>query len=236
MPNTWNLRFLFLLYVCYCFVMSTVFQAFFVSYLVEPGYGKRIETFEELVHSSLDYGYNEVLELGLTTTNYKEHRRFSRERRVNCTDMKKCLERIVINSDLCTVSTPEFTQFLTSEIGVEDVNKYLCSLEENLATVGAVYVLRNGSPFLNRINTLMRRVLEGGLLERYWNELKWITNLRSKKTAGNDNLYTEFSLSHLRPAFSVLLFGYVLSALGLLVEVITSFCTKCACVNCVMDS
>jgi len=36
LPTTSILRIFFLLYVCYCFAISTVFQAFFVSYLVEP--------------------------------------------------------------------------------------------------------------------------------------------------------------------------------------------------------
>jgi hypothetical protein len=41
-PSYWNFRILFLVYVCYCFAMNTVFQAFFISYLVEPGYVKEI--------------------------------------------------------------------------------------------------------------------------------------------------------------------------------------------------
>ena len=52
-PKTWTFRFVLLVYVYYCFAMSTVFQAFFTSYLVEPGYGKKFETFEDLLHSNL---------------------------------------------------------------------------------------------------------------------------------------------------------------------------------------
>jgi len=36
MSRSWKLRIYFLIYVCYCFAMSTVFQGFFVSYFVEP--------------------------------------------------------------------------------------------------------------------------------------------------------------------------------------------------------
>ena len=43
-PNTWKNRLIFLLYVYYSFAMSTVFQAFSISYLLEPGYGKKYET------------------------------------------------------------------------------------------------------------------------------------------------------------------------------------------------
>jgi hypothetical protein len=48
LPRTWKLGILFPIYVCYCFAISTVFQEFFVSYLVEPGYGEKIEIFQEI--------------------------------------------------------------------------------------------------------------------------------------------------------------------------------------------
>jgi hypothetical protein len=55
-PTIWKQRNFFLFYVCYCFSMSTVFQAFFVFYLVEPGYEKGIETFEELQYLASKFG------------------------------------------------------------------------------------------------------------------------------------------------------------------------------------
>jgi hypothetical protein len=39
-PTTSTLRYFFFLYVCFCFAIITVFQALFVSYLVEPKYEK----------------------------------------------------------------------------------------------------------------------------------------------------------------------------------------------------
>ena len=59
-PTNSSLRFFFFLYVCFCFAISTIFQAFFVSYLVEPNYEKKIETFDELLESDLVYGYNQI--------------------------------------------------------------------------------------------------------------------------------------------------------------------------------
>ena len=52
-PTNSRLRIFFFLYVCFCFAISTVFQAFFVSYLVEPMYEKKIETFDELLSSDV---------------------------------------------------------------------------------------------------------------------------------------------------------------------------------------
>jgi hypothetical protein len=208
--------------------MSTVFQAFFTSYLVEPGYGKKFETFDELLSSSVAYGYNDVAEFGMASTSYKEHERFPYSRRQECNDMKECMKRIANQSQLCTISGSQVSQYLASEMGIRDSSQYLCSLEENLVTSGLTSLLRNGSPFLNRLNALTRRSLEGGLLERYWAQLLWITNLRSKVRFldhGND-LYFVFSLSNLRPAFTVLAFGCLLSSVVFLAEIFVKWIPK----------
>ncbi|GFG37981.1 hypothetical protein Cfor_03862, partial [Coptotermes formosanus] len=220
-PNTWKFRFLFLVYVCYCFAMSTVFQAFFISYLVEPGYGKKFETFDELLNSSVIYGYNDVLEIGFASTSYEEHRKFPPSRRQSCNDIMECAERIANNAEMCTILVPQFCEYLATEIGIQDVSKYLCTLEENVFTIGLISVLSNGSPFLNRLNVLTRRSQEGGLLGRYWAQLIWITKLRSKMRIVDDknNAYFVFSLSHLSPAFCVLAFGYVISSAVFFAEI-----------------
>jgi hypothetical protein len=221
MPNTWNLRCLFLLYVCYCFAMSTVFQAFFFSYLVQPGYGKRFETLDEVLHSNVFYGYNELDEIIMDMAGYKEHRRFPSSRRVDCSDMMKCLQRIVTDADLCTLSASPFIQYLSNQMGIHDATKYLCALEEYMVTTGFISVFRNGSPHLNRFNTLTVQVLEAGLLDRYWTELIWNVRLRSEKRIDDDdeNMYFVFSLSHISPAFFVLMLGCVFSAVVFLSEI-----------------
>ena len=227
-PNNWTFRFLFFVYVCYCFAMSTVFQAFFTSYLVEPGYGKKFETFDELLNSSMTYGYNDAAEILMATMPYKEHERFPYSRRQNCNDMKECMKRIANHSQLCTLSIKQVSHYLASEMGIRDSSQYLCNLEENLVATGLISVLRNGSPFLNRLNILARRSTEGGLLDRYWTQLLWKTNLRSKVRFLDDknDLYFVFSLSHLSPAFSVLAFGCLLSSVVFLAEVSVKWIPK----------
>jgi hypothetical protein len=227
-PNTWKFRFLFLVYVCYCFAMSTVFQAFFISYLVEPGYGKKFETFDELLNSSVPYGYNDVLEAGLGSTSYEGHRKFPSSRRQDCNDIMECAKRLANRAQLCTIIEPQIGEYLASEMGIQDVSKYLCTLEENLFTLGLVSVLSNGSPFLNRLNVLTRRIQEGGLLGRYWAQLIWITKLRSKMGIVDDknNAYFVFSLSHLSPAFCVLAFGYVISSAVFFAEIFVKWIAK----------
>jgi len=201
--------------------MSTVFQAFFTSYLVEPGYGKKFETFDDLLHSNLAYGYNDVTEVGMSSTSYRELWSFPHWRRQDCNDIVECTRRIANNDQLCTISATRISQYIVSEMGIADSTKSLCTLKDNLFTIGFIFLLNNGSPFLNRLNVLTRRSLEGGHLDRYWAQLLWITNLSSKMRFGDgeEDLYFVFSLFHLSPAFCILGFGYMLGLAVFLVEI-----------------
>jgi len=90
-------------------------------------------------------------------------------------------KRLIANNDkLCIISIPHINQYTAGEMRIPDGSKLLCTLEENLITTGFIFMLNNGSPFLNRLNVLTRRSIEGGLLDRYWAQLIWITSLKAK--------------------------------------------------------
>jgi hypothetical protein len=205
-----------------------VFQSFFTSYLVEPGYGKKFETFDDLLHSHLAYGYSEAMEVGMASTSYAEYLSFPSSRRQDCSDLVECTRRIANNEQLCIISGPRISQYIASEMGIRDASKSLCTFEDNLFTSGFIFLLNNGSPILNRLNVLTRRSLEGGLLDRYWAQLLRITNLRSKMRFGDgeEDMYFVFSLSHLSPAFCVLGFGHVLSSAVFLAELFVKWIAK----------
>jgi hypothetical protein len=76
LPTTSKLRVFFLIYVCYCFAMSTVFSAFFVSYFVEPRYGKKIETLIKQLHTDITYRYDPAIDFILQRTPLSEFMNF----------------------------------------------------------------------------------------------------------------------------------------------------------------
>jgi hypothetical protein len=83
-----------------------------------------------------------------------------------------------------------------------------------------VAFLSKGSPIMNRLNTFLRLCQEGGLVEKYWTELNMDALLKSGPEFGKDNnsSYFVFSLSHIGPAFIVLLFGFAVSFIVFLGE------------------
>jgi len=93
-PTTFDLIVYFFLYDCFYFAISTVIQAFFVSYLVEPKYERKIETLDELLNSDVVYGYYPALNFAAFTVTYPEFITFSGSKKPKeyCSDMRKCIK------------------------------------------------------------------------------------------------------------------------------------------------
>ena len=109
-----------------------------------------------------------------------------------------------------------------------DVSKLICSLDGVLLSAGATIIFKKGNPLLDRFNVLMRRYLEAGLLERLWTELLHLASLsgRSRLREATGDVEFTFSVSHLMPAFMVILVGTILSSLLLVAELILNFLCK----------
>jgi hypothetical protein len=225
-PRNSSLRVFFFLYVCFCFAISTVFQAFFVSYLVEPKYEKKLETLDELLDSDVVYGYHSFVNFIKDTLSSPEIVRFLEHKKLkeDCSDVRKCVVRMLTKRDISSAIVPAFASYVAREMGTVDVGKVICSLDENFVSVGTTILFKKGNPLLDTFNTLMRRYLEAGLLERHWTELHHRASLRGggRFTEAADDMFFAFSLSHLMPAFVVLLVGTFLSSVMFIAELVVS--------------
>jgi hypothetical protein len=230
LPTTSNLRVFFLVYVCYCFAISTVFQAFFVSYLVEPEYGYKIETLDELLDSDIIYGYNPGLDIIFQSVPYPELSEFNERKklRADCGDTTKCVERIITKGDIASIIVPMYASYLASEMGIVDVNKIICSFDETIMSAGVIILFKKGNPLLDRVNVLLRRCLEACFLEIRWSELQHRAHLKSWRKLQEDSsdMFVPFSVYHLMPAFVVLVVGNIWSSVVFIVELMRGSANK----------
>jgi hypothetical protein len=127
MPRTYRVRALFMLFVWYSFAMSTIFQSFFTSFLVSPGYVSRISSLNDLNHSGLKYGSNDNIDNFLRYAGYLEHDGLNLDR-FECADHEKCLERLFTESDTTFVTNIFLAQYFASSIGKTPDKRQLCSL------------------------------------------------------------------------------------------------------------
>jgi hypothetical protein len=165
-PTTSNLRVFFFLDVCF-FTISSVIQEFFVPFLVEPKNERKLETLDELLYSEEVYGYHPALSLLQDTISYSEFVKFLEQKKLKeeCTDVRKCVERMIRKIDIASLLVADYATYVFSEIGTGDVGKVICSFDETLLSAGITVPFKRGNPLLERFDILMRRCLEGGLLE-----------------------------------------------------------------------
>lgn len=219
LPTTLRLRSMFLLYVWYSFAMTTVFQVFFISFLVNPGHGKRVENFEELVSSGLKLVTDARMLSFVNVSGYWEYLRLELSTD-SCSIIDECVIQLVRNKNMTTVSSKFQFEYILATVGkTEDKNKYLCTIPEIVVTSKFSMYISKGNPLLDHFNLWIQRILESGLVNRYWSQVLWNVTLQgiaraeqdSSERGENDREFFVFTASHLSVAFYQLLVGYFVS-------------------------
>jgi hypothetical protein len=197
---------------------------------VEPKYGNKLQTLEDLLDSDLVYGYHPFISYAQYSLSYPEFVKFveHKEQKEKFSDIRKFVERLITKRDIAAVLPPVLATYYAREMGTVDVGNVICSLDVVLVSGGIIVLFKKGNPLLERFNFLMRRYLEAGLMEMLWTELQHRASLRGaerfREAAGD--MFFAFSVSHLMPAFVVLLVGTVLSSVVFIVEVIVNCLCK----------
>ncbi|KAJ9580361.1 hypothetical protein L9F63_003996 [Diploptera punctata] len=216
MPLSLGTRSLFIIYVWYCFAISTVFQAYFTTYLVEPGYEARFETLDDVYRAGLKYAFSDIMGALRKTVDIEEVDVFEKE---TFADSMEGFSGVMFKRKTFTTTTLVYPLHLARLSGFDDESKVVCYLDESIVTWAFGALLTKGHPLLQILNIHIKRCIEGGLLEGYWSKIKHDTNLKANKTDENSE-YVVFSLTHLSPLFIVLFFGYVLSVSSFLCELV----------------
>lgn len=234
-PSTAGMRSIFVLWVCYSYSISTVFQTYFTSFLVNPGFGKQIGNFEDLVSSGLEYGYNmDLYEMFFegTLEDAGNNRHFSPS---NCNDTDTCLLRVVNDRDFATLQVEFMAKYFeTIYLPKEGL---LCTLQDTFRVVDIVMYFPKGSHFRVPINGVIRRILESGLMKKFDGDMKELWKIQKESHAVRDfhvkdssvEEFFVFDVSHLQIAFWSLALGHGLGFVCLLVEIMS--CTGCYEVN-----
>jgi hypothetical protein len=224
LPQTNLLRTLFMIYVWYCFAINTVFQSYFVSYLAQPGYGTQIKTLQEMKESNLIIYIPDLAKQMLVYTSYESYDKIKMPNEIS-PNYSHSLMRLVRDGDVATLGVPLLTEYLLATEGIfGNYKDYVCTIDENVGTTWLSIYFAKGNPLLNRVNALIRRSFESGLVDKYKSELMWSTRLqnshksREHANESRDHMYFMFTLIHMRLAFLILAVGFALSSLAFLAE------------------
>ncbi|PSN49088.1 Ionotropic receptor 727 [Blattella germanica] len=200
MPRKTNFRIFFSLFVIYCFAVNTVFQSFFTSFLIEPGYEAQINSINDANDRRIPIMYESyLLEFQfILNLNIYDLFNFHRE----CDDFRVCLKDVYEYRKGAIFSEKYATEFYLSLDGIISNEKVLL---HDIFTLGTTYIafpLSKGHPLLERFNVFLRRCLESGLSDNYYSNLIRINALKNRRPFQSvDESYVDFNLIHLKMCF-----------------------------------
>jgi len=220
-PRATPLRLFFFCWVCYSVAISTVFQAYFTAYLIEPGYEEPIRTVEQMIQSEKKIGFDKDYEKMFEETSESVDSAILKNA-VRCPDFEKCLKWAteyqnfsIILSDLQAEKLREFGKWFD-----ENNRPLLCKLENGFVkTNGFVFLVRKGRRLLELINDVIVRVVEGGIFTHIKNWAFYEHRTESKfNSSSSADSYTPITIRHLRTPFYLFFMGNALALVFFMIE------------------
>ncbi|KAJ9592554.1 hypothetical protein L9F63_015789 [Diploptera punctata] len=216
MPRTVKLRMFLFLWICHCLILSTVFQCFFTSFLVEPGFERPMTSIREIMDKA------EVLFVHPSTLNsYFQYSAvmylpYSLQSKVKATPYP--VEDFI---------ETENSVVYASEFEMESTYFKCCPLMESSNAVHVITVT-SVSYYYDVLSFKILQCFEAGIFINELNAYRSSNVLRydnptQPKTRVNSFPSTAFSIFHLKHfkvVFYILIFGNIISFVVLLGECI----------------
>lgn len=207
MPRTDKLRSYFGLFVWYCFIVSTLFQTYFTSFLVDPGVQERIRTLDELFQSNLVYRYELENDIYLKVSFPNYYSKINLERQ-ECESTQHCLYDLMREQTFTMIGHSFSVDYIISII----TNPELCILDDSIYKLNFAMHFVKGSHLVDMFNVIIHGLLQGGLIGKLRNDM--MTNYKFLCASNHPDIfpnfadfnhdggdYFVFSLSHLQLAF-----------------------------------
>jgi hypothetical protein len=210
---------LFVVFVWYCSAISTVFQTFFTSFLVDPGYGGQLTSLDEILDSGIEFGYTEAVSILFSLYSDSRYKEIFERAEIFSTFVE-CFNRIRETGNFATFAPVWAVQIYANSI---NDHSFICPLNDH--DFDFYYVttyLQKGSFFLESVNKYIIRSFESGVIDKFLKGVIFMSRLNRNDIDVTDG-YFVFNLSHLLFAFYILVFGHGLSFLLFLFEVFYHF-------------
>ena len=237
LPRTTVLRTFVFLHIIFSLSMSTMFQNYYTTFLLNPGLEKQISNISEILQSGIQFGYSPDTEESLRYVSNEYEYNIMQERRVMCNNQCQCLELMLKGVNFACVSNK-----LCAEVAMQSrVSSYarrdVCVLPNEIEKLRGTMYFKRGHPLLIHFNKFIRRMAEVGLISKWKKDfiskqkLKFVSSSVSygkdafvTKNIVADNIYEAgyfaLSTSHLTLAFIFLLLGCSLSLAALIAELV----------------
>jgi len=227
-PYTWYLRLFFVVWVYYCLLINTAYQSSLISVLTHPHFEPPVDTVEKLLDSQIPYGYTTPVKVWYNEAEDPSLKTIS-QNGIECSSLDHCLKRTISNQDFALSGGGLNILYLSHQkkYSLSRVPKFIPFKDVMVSYLPSMF-FRHGSPLVESFNGVIHRLVEAGIVNHFWEDIK-IRHLTHKEENGEEDGDEEdeesgavvLTLNHLQSAFSLLRLGL---AFGLIVFIIELLC------------
>jgi hypothetical protein len=200
------------MWVIYSLAVSTVFQTFVSSFLVDPGLEKQISTVDDILHSGFRNGMPFTFQAFLFYLPETQSEAMANQSEI-CSKVADCAKKVADEGNFVTILASVTAEYLNTYQTVDETGSGLLYMLKDIRLWMSfqVFLLPKGSGLLKPFNKLMTAAQESGLVAYFWKDILRTSALKSGSirihTALDD--YTVFTLTYLQSAFFLLVVGHV---------------------------
>ncbi|GLV41307.1 Ionotropic receptor 68a [Carabus blaptoides fortunei] len=203
-PNNGASRIFFFIWVIFCFHLTTWYQTSLISVLTRPSYEKQIAKEEDIFEQRMPFGFAPTTLQYFTGEDTWKARKISKEW-IECTALT-CLNRVIYERNFAYATTRIYLAYLKERFLDKNDHSLMYTFKQNAAVVNIVMMLSRGFPLIHRINILLARINEAGLID-LWLKNLWMHRYEVDSLSDQEQILT---LYNLQAAFIIL--GFEISS------------------------
>ena len=219
LPRTSSVRAFFASWVCYCLAITTIFDAFLITYLIEPGLQHQINSFEEIVASGNDFGYHHAI--GAIVGESDD---IIMKQGIRCdSSTPSCLDSVAYHNNFSLLSSMTFMDYTLTRWYLDENGKPLiCQAGDTFYGANYVTYMTKGSPLLSHFNRLITHNIEAGFLTHILKRGMELQRIQAAARARDVFVgeYYNLSMKHLQGAFLICIGGLTLSSIVFIGELV----------------
>jgi hypothetical protein len=213
-PRTSSVRAFFASWVCHCLAISTIFDAFLITYLIDPGLQHQMNSFEEIIDSGQDFGYHTAID---AIVNESDNIKIKQRILCDNNNSPPCLDWVAYHNNFSLLSSMTFMDYTLTRWYLDENGKPLiCQAGDTFYGANYVTYMTKGSPLLSHFNRVITHHIEAGFLG-YMLEQRMDLQRIQAAARGRDVLVGEYynlSMEHLQGAFLIYIVGLTLSCIA----------------------
>jgi hypothetical protein len=224
MPKTIPVRMFLISWIWYCLAINTIFQTFLISFLIEPGLQRQMNSIQEILASKVKYGYNEWFDMVVRDAE-DELSKTILQNRIACNEGNEppCLDWVAHHDNFSLLCSRTLLDYLlTREYLDKNGKPLICQAGGLFFPLNYVTYMAKWNPLLSRFNDMITRVLESGIAGKWIQSGLYLQRVHAGTTGGRAVVgeYYDISLEHSQGIFAILLPGIALSVTVLFLELL----------------